>query len=48
MASDAWADDQHGTPNSNPSGKFFSAYIRSGYIPQVNPPFFGDTLLFRV
>ncbi|MCD4817171.1 MAG: T9SS type A sorting domain-containing protein, partial [Candidatus Cloacimonetes bacterium] len=43
MASDSWANDQHGTPNSNPSGKFFSAYIRSGYIPQTNPPFFGGS-----
>lgn len=42
-ASDGIAWSSYGLPNSSPFGKFFTAYIRGGYIPQENPPYFGGT-----
>ena len=44
MASDGWANSQHGSPNSDPRVKFYSAYMRGGYYPQGTygyPPYGG-------
>ena len=44
MASDGWANSQHGSPNSDPRVKFYSAYLRGGYHPQGTygyPPYGG-------
>lgn len=43
MASDDFAYAGYGFQNEKPMLKFFEAYIRSGYIPQVNYPFYGGT-----
>ncbi len=45
FASDDFAYSQHGYPNSKPMTKFYTAYLRGGYIPIANPeqPPFGGT-----
>lgn len=43
MASDEFAHAQYGYPNSKPMKKFYTAYLRGGYIPQQSPPIFGGT-----
>jgi hypothetical protein len=45
FASDDFGYAQHGYPNDEPMAKFFSAYLRAGYIPIGHPaePPFGGT-----
>ncbi|MCK4664484.1 MAG: choice-of-anchor J domain-containing protein [Bacteroidales bacterium] len=42
-ASDEIAGSAHPLPNNRPLAKFYYAYIRGGYIAQVNPPSYGGT-----
>ena len=42
-ASDELPNAVHGLPNDRYINKFFSAYIRSGYIPQEHEPYFGGS-----
>ena len=42
-ASDDLPNAVHGLPNNSSINKFASAYIRTGYIPQENPPYYGGT-----
>ena len=41
--SDEMASTRHPLPNSSKLNEFYSAYIRGGFNPQVNPPYNGGT-----
>ncbi|MBW6492688.1 MAG: choice-of-anchor J domain-containing protein [Lentimicrobium sp.] len=42
-ASDEMAQARNGLPNSSDFNKFYTAYIRGGYVSQVNPPVYGGS-----
>ena len=43
MASDGLANARHPLGTFNPQNKFFRAYLRAGWVVQVNPPIYGGT-----